>query len=164
MKRILWALICTSIGVVGAYYGQPYTSHNADVVLIIVTVFSVFAGFLIAIITIIGDPIMIEEGSWRIAEGGHNAMRRRLFAHIALFILYLVTIAALFVGAILDKALDAHSISKMIVEWVYLFLGITSFMMTFALPASLWSMQKARYEAEIERRRTQAGITPPQSQ
>ena len=147
MTRVLWLLACTTVGGVGAYYAQPYTSHNADVVLIIV-------------ITIIGDPIMIQEGSWRVAEGGHDTMRHRLFSHIALFLLYLITIAVLFVGAILDKALDSHSISKSIVEWIYLFLGITSFLLTFALPVSLWNMQKARYEAEIERRRKQTGIQP----
>jgi hypothetical protein len=158
MKRLLWLVFCCVAGAVGAYYAQPYTGHNSDAVLIIATVFSVFAGFLIAVITIIGDPVMIQEGSWRIAEVGHDTMRNRLFAHIVLFILYLFTIALLFVGVILEKALECPYTIKSVVEWCYLFLGITSFLLTLALPVSLWNMQKARYEAEIERRRAQAGI------
>jgi hypothetical protein len=75
MKRILGILICISIGGVSAYYVQPYIGNNTDVVLIVATVFSVFAGFLIATIAIIGDPIMIHEGSWRIAEAGRDDMR-----------------------------------------------------------------------------------------
>jgi hypothetical protein len=158
MKKLFWLGVCAIIGAIGAYYAQPYASHNSDIVLIIVTVFSVFAGFLIAVITIIGDPIMIREGSWRVAEVGHDTMRSRLFSHIGLFILYLVTISALFIGVIIEKACP-HSAVKVIVEWLYLFFGITSFLLTFALPASLWNMQKARYEAEIERRRSQSGIS-----
>src|SRR5712691_1646967 len=104
MKRAFWLIVCVAMGATGAYYARPYAGHNSDVVLIIATVFSVFAGFLIAVITIIGDPIMIQEGSWRVAEIGHDSMRSRLFAHIVLLILYLITIATLFVGAILEKA------------------------------------------------------------
>jgi len=132
--------------------------QNADAVLIIITVFTVFAGFLIAIITIIGDPIMIPEGSWRLAEGGREKMSRRLILHIVLFVLYLITIGLLFVGAILEKAISEDNIWKLWIERVYLFMAISSFLFTFALPASLLEMQKARYDAEIERRRRAVGI------
>src|SRR5260221_8949379 len=98
MKRLLAILLCIEVGALGACTAQPYVGHNPDIVLIIVTVFTVFAGFLIAIITIIGDPIMVREGSWRVAEMGHERMRSRLFSHIVLFLLYLITIAVLFVG------------------------------------------------------------------
>lgn len=159
MKRLLGVLLCVEIGALGAYNAQPYVANNSDVVLVIVTVFTVFAGFLIAIITIIGDPIMIHEGSWRAAELGHEQMRSRLFSHILLFMLYLITIGVLFIGVIVDKAIDEpHSRIKEIIEWLYTFFAITSFLLTFALPVSLWSMQKQRYEAEIERRRSEAGI------
>jgi len=160
MKRISWIIACMVIGAGGASYAQPYMGHNSDIVLIIATVFSVFAGFLIAVITIIGDPIMIQEGSWRVAEVGHDSMRGRLFAHIALFILYLITLASLFIAVVVDKAFECPHSVKSITEWVYLFFSITAFLLTFALPISLWNMQKARYEAEIERRRSQAGIIP----
>ncbi len=159
MKRYLFFLICVCSGALGAYYAQPYMHGNADAVLIIITVFTVFAGFLIAIITIIGDPIMIKEGSWRIAEGGREEMNHRLLMHISLFVLYLVTIGLLFAGSILDKAITCHeSLIKIWVDRAYLFIGITSFFLTFGLPAALMEMQKARYDAEIERRRQEAGI------
>jgi hypothetical protein len=158
MKRILGILICISIGGVFAYYVQPYIGNNTDVVLIVATVFSVFAGFLIATIAIIGDPIMIHEGSWRIAEAGRDDMRGRLLWHISLLFVYLVTLALLFVGVVLEKALDSHDRIKIFVEWGYLFFGITSFLFTFALPIALFRMQQARYDAEIERRRNEAGI------
>ena len=104
--------------------------------------------------------MMIREGSWRLAEAGHDRMRIRLFGHIILFIVYLLTIAVLFVGIILERAYNghAHVMVRDAVQWSYLFLGITSFLLTLALTMSLWNMQKARYEAEIERRRAEVGI------
>jgi hypothetical protein len=159
MIRALFILLCLALGAAGAFYAQPYMHGNADAVLIIVTVFTVFAGFLIAIITIVGDPIMIPEGSWRIAEGGRDRMERRLLWHIVLFVLYLVTIGILFVGAILDKAITGHHEPlKIWVERAYLFVGISSFFFTFALPAALLEMQRARYDAETDRRRRAVGI------
>jgi hypothetical protein len=156
--RVVFISICTAIGAVTAYYAQPYTHHNADLILIVATVFTVFAGFLIAIITIIGDPIMIPDGSWRIAEGGRERMDQRLGWHVALFILYLLTIGFLFAGVILDKALSEDSLWKIWVDRFYLFFGVTSFLFTFALPSALLEMQRLRYDAETERRRKAAGI------
>ena len=160
MTRAFFILLCFALGAVGAFYAQPFMHGNADAVLIIVTVFTVFAGFLIAIITIIGDPIMIPEGSWRVAEGGRDRMERRLVWHIVLFVLYLITIGLLFVGAILDKAINEQEALKIWIERAYLFVGISSFFFTFALPAALLEMQRARYDAETDRRRRAALISP----
>jgi hypothetical protein len=158
VRRTLGILLCALIGGISAYYVQPCIGDNTDVVLIVVTIFSVFAGFLIATITIIGDPIMIHEGSWRVAEAGRDNMSARLVGHIGLLFLYLITLGLLFVGVVLEKVLDPHNKWKMFVEWAYLFFGITSFLLTFALPISLLHMQQARYDAEIARRRRDAGI------
>lgn len=49
--RIIFILFCLVSGGVSAYYGQPYARGNTDLVSIIVTVITVFAGFLIAIIS-----------------------------------------------------------------------------------------------------------------
>jgi hypothetical protein len=157
--RIFFIVACVVLGAIGSYFSQPYMTQNSDAVLIIITVFTVFAGFLIAIITIIGDPIMIPEGSWRLAEGGREKMEHRLVWHIILFILYLVTIGFLFASTILEKAIEGHHVFwKVWIQRSYLFMAITSFLLTFALPTALLEMQRARYDAEIERRRREAGI------
>lgn len=156
--RIAFFLCCAVAGVFGAYYAQPFVVKNSDLILILVTVFTVFAGFLIAIITIIGDPILISEGSWRRSEGGRARMRQRLNLHIALFVLYLVTIALLFVGVVLEKAMDDHDAIRTWIERAYLFFGITSFLLTFGLPVALIEMQTNRYDAETERRRQGVGL------
>src|ERR1700676_4527195 len=156
--RILFLASCSIIGAISAYYVQPFVHKNTDFVLIVVTVFTVFAGFLIAIVTIIGDPIMIPDGSWRTSELGRERMESRLFWHIVLFVLYLLTIALLFVGVVVEKTLNGHDVAKIWIEGSFLFVGISSFFFSFRLPGSLLEMQRARYDAETERRRREVGI------
>jgi len=137
MRKIAFAIICMLVGAVGAYYAQPYTHKNADLILVFVTTFTVFAGFLIAIIALIGDPILIPKGSWRIAELRRDRMDNLLFWHTALFVLYLITVGLLFVGIVLERALDERNLWRIWIERAYLFVGITSFLLTFALPRAL---------------------------
>jgi hypothetical protein len=152
--------IIVSAGCAGAaaYYAQPYV-HDSDVVLVLVTVFTVFAGFLIAIITILGDPALIPDGSWRVVELRRGNIEKRLHTHVYLFMLYLITIGLLFSGLILHKALEEGSCVNLWIERSYLFFGVFSFLLSFGLPISLMKLQKARVDAETERRRRAAGIT-----
>ena len=87
-------------------------------------------------------------------------MISRLNWHVGLLLCYLMTIGLLFTGVVLEKQLDEHSLWKVWVERAFLFVGVTSFLFTFALPGALVQMQSARYDAEIERRRREAGINP----
>ncbi|MGB8900469.1 MAG: hypothetical protein WCC90_15085 [Methylocella sp.] len=158
--KVMFIIACAVIAAAAAYYAQPYV-HDSDVVLIIVTVFTVFAGFLIAIITILGDPSMIPEGSWRVVEIRRVNIEKRLHTHVMLFMLYLITIGLLFVGVVLHKTFSDECKIKTI-EMLYLFFGVFSFLLSFGLPISLMKLQKARVDAETERRRRIAGIGRPE--
>lgn len=158
--RALFILTCWVLGGVAAYYGQPLAHENADSLLIIITVMTVFAGFLVAIITILGDPAMIPVGSWRIAELRRSNIEARLITHIWLFVFYLISIGFLFTGALLNKAPEAvvPIIWKVWIERFYLFFGVSSFLLTFGLPFALLKFQLGRIDSEIEKRRQDAGI------
>jgi MFS family permease len=156
--RLIFVIVSAALAAVAAWFGQPYVHHNADFVVIVVTVFAVFAGFLIAIITILGDPSMIPDGSWRIAESRRENIERRLITHVYFFILYLITIGFLFAGVIIQGAYAEHDAIRVWVERLYLFFGVFSFILSFALPVGLMRLQRARVDAEIERRRQQEGI------
>jgi hypothetical protein len=159
--RALFISACLICGGFAAYYGQPLAHENADSLLIIITVMTVFAGFLVAIITILGDPAMIPAGSWRVAELRRNSIEARLITHIWLFIFYLISIGFLFTGALLNKAPDAVVSMewKIWIERLYLFFGVSAFLFTFGLPIALLKFQIGRIDAEIERRRHDAGIS-----
>src|ERR1700730_1923714 len=158
--RAIFIASCAAIGGFGAYYCQPFVDPNSDAVLIGITVFTGFAGFFVAIITILGDPSLLPEGSWRAAENRRDTVERRLIWHSWLFTGYLVTIGLLFVGVVLAKV-QLSGEHRWIKDWIergFLFFGITSFFLSFALPWALMTVQRHRVDGEIERRRRAAGI------
>ena len=159
-RRPIFIVLCAVAGVIGARYCQPFVDPNSDAVLIVITVFTVFAGFLVAIIAILGDPAMLPEGSWRAAEIRRDTVERRLIWHSWLFTAYLITIALLFIGVVLAKAqlTEDHLWIKDWIERAYLFIGITSFLLSLALPWTLRTIQRGRVDAEISRRRQRVGM------
>jgi hypothetical protein len=158
--RALAIIACLTISAVVAYFGQPLVHGNQDAITVIITVMTVFAGFLVAIITVLGDPGMIPVGSWRAAEVRRENIEARLTTHIWLFVLYLIAIALLFAGVLVNKSTEVSIIWKVWIERLYLFFGVSSFLFTFALPKALLKFQIARIDAEIERRRQDAKIAP----
>lgn len=94
--RLLFIVVCAAGAAAGAYFGQPYVGGNSDAIMIIITVLSVFAGFLVAIVTILGDPSMIPDGTWRTAEVRRGGIEASLIRHSYLFIVYLLAIGLLF--------------------------------------------------------------------
>ncbi len=156
LRRPLFIALCAIAGAAGGYYWQPYVDPNPDLILIMITVFTVFAGFMVAIVAILGDPALLPQGSWRAAEVRRETIERRLIWHSYLFTVYLITIGLLFVGVVLGKAHLAPGVEwiKVWIERAYLFFGISSFLCSFALPWALMKIQQARVDAEIERRRS----------
>ena len=155
--RALYILFCFVTGAICAYYGQDYIRDNADAINIVITVFTVFAGFLVAIISILGDPALLPDGSWRDAENHRDHIDRRLIRHTYLFWLYLVIIGLVFLSALLKKAPSTPRMDSVRywVEYVYLMLGIAAFLLSLALPKMLMSIQRARIDAEIDNRKAQ---------
>jgi hypothetical protein len=155
-------LIFANLGVswVAAYYGEEIVKSNSDAILILVTVITVFAGFLVAIITVLGDPSLIPAGSWRVAENRRRNIEADLIRHTWLFVFYLLAIGALFVGAV-AKGAPSSIVPDLVKIWLtrlYLFFGLASFLFTFGLAGSLLRYQMQRYDAEIKRRRLEDGV------
>ncbi|MBG6158234.1 putative membrane protein [Labrenzia sp. EL_159] len=155
--RLLFIFLCAIGAAIGAYFGQPLVGGNSEAITIIITVLSVFAGFLVAIVTILGDPAMIPGGTWRKAEVRRDGVEASLIRHSWLFVVYLLAIGFLFSGVLLSTAPVSDCV-KLWFERFYLFLGIFAFFLTFALPSMLYKVQMGRLDAEIERRRQKAGI------
>jgi hypothetical protein len=160
VARLLFILLCALVGGFVSYFGQPLVSGNSDAILVIITVMTVFAGFLVAIIAILGDPAMIPEGSWRTAENKWESVYASVTTHTWIFRLYLVAIALLFAGVLLEKApIGAVScVWKLWIERAYLFFGVFSFCLTMALPGMLARLQLQRVSAEVDRRRRETGL------
>lgn len=154
-------LLCIPVSAMAAYYGQPLAGGNSDAIVVLTTVMTIFAGFLVAIIAVLGDPGTLPKGSWRGAELRRPMLVRSVLRHASLFYVYLLAIALLFIGVLVSK--EPCSVVPLLVKiWVeraYLFFGVFSFLLTLGLPKSLANIQIARTDAEIEKRR--ATGTPP---
>lgn len=142
-------------GAAAAIYGQPLIHGNEQAVNLLVTFFSILAGFLVAIIAVIGDPGMLPAGSWRAAELGRPELMRRLARHKLLFLTYLVTLAAILLSLLLAKA---HPGRTAILERIYLFLATVAFLYSLRLPWALARLQEERIDLEIQRKRKEVGL------
>lgn len=159
--RAVFIILCFAIGAAAAHFAEPYVYENQDAINIFVTVYSIFAGFLVAVIAVLGDPALLPYGSWQTAESHRDKIEKRLIRHTWLFGLYLITIGVIFASSLLAKAPE-KVIDPEIKHWmarIYLALGIAAFLLSLALPKMLMDVQRARVDSEIERRREEAGIT-----
>ncbi|MEE4249776.1 MAG: hypothetical protein V2I38_04245 [Alcanivoracaceae bacterium] len=142
---------------------QPLLAENNRVVDILVTVFSILAGFLVAIIVIVGDTILFIPGSWRKAELEREAVLLRLRRHEFMFVLYLMTLAIILAASLTPPgAVEIPVVGSVnflvLFEHCYLFLGILAFVLSFKLPSALIKLQKERIDAHIEYLRKEEGI------
>jgi hypothetical protein len=158
-SKIVAAIVIAILAGLGSYYAQPLVHDNADAINIIATVFSVLAGFLVAIIAIVGDPVLLPPGSWRAAELERDKLKAQLARHKWLFFSYLITLALVFATLLLKNVDETLTLW---LERTFLFFGLYSFALSFALPSALMKVQQERIDAVIEHRRSNENLqTPP---
>lgn len=156
LNKIKYAIAVAMWGCLGSYLAKPLIEGNQDAINVIVTVFSILAGFLIAVITLIGDPKSLPSGGWQIARIGSDLTYNRLTRQKWLFYIYLVALVLIFVSMLVKtKFQDANHW----VEYVYLFFSIVAFILSFKLPSTLLELQRERIEQEISERRRAEGIS-----
>ena len=152
--RVFVVVLAILIAIPAAYYGQPLIHNNSEAINIIVTVFSILAGFLIAIVAIVGDLFLLLPGTWRAAEQERGKLTRRLVRHKWLFLLYLVTLVLIFVAVLIKATNEAVSLW---LERAFLFFAACSFFLSTILPGSLMKVQRERIDAVIEHRKAVTG-------
>jgi hypothetical protein len=129
------------------YFFQPMVSNNTDAVNTVVTIFSILAGFLIAVITLIAEPTLKQAKNWQELQLMKKTVQRKLFRQKLLFFLYLITL-----GVALGTFLVPDEQVKLLLwlERTFLALATFVFLASFELPGSLMKIQMERYEAEMD--------------
>lgn len=155
LKKLCIHLLAIVCGIAGAVYGQPFIHDNEQAINVIVTVFSILAGFLVAVTTLIGDPTALIPGSWRIGSAQRRSLTARLIRHKYLFYVYLLTLSLIFASSLIGKKYPDVSVW---LEYIYLGSAISGLLWSFALPTTLLRIQIERVDAVIEQRRKSAGI------
>jgi hypothetical protein len=156
--RLLFFVVCAAIGAAVSWISQPYVHENSDATTVIVTVMTVLAGFMIAIITVLGDPTSVPDGTWRTVEARRENIESKIIRHAYLFTLYLLALAFLFAATVLKKVPEKdlwYGLSPWVkwIDYAYVFFGVTSFLLTFSLPFSLQKIQMERLKLEAQRRK-----------
>lgn len=155
-EKIKYAISVVLWGGLGTYFLKPLIEGNQDAINVIVTVFSILAGFLIALITLIGDPKSLPNGSWQVARLGSDRTYNRLTRQKWLFYIYLIALVLIFLSTLLkSKFKEVNNF----VEYLYLFFSIIAFILSFKLPGTLMELQRERIEQEIEERKNLKGIS-----
>lgn len=152
VKKTDWWRLAKLVAALGlsAFIGhrfQPMVSNNPDAVNTVVTIFSILAGFLIAVITFIAEPTLQQAKNWEELQHMKETVRRKLFRQKLLFFLYLLTLGiALAMYLTPPEKVDVLECLQMI------FLGLATFVFlaSFSLPGSLMKIQMERYEAALE--------------
>ena len=141
----LFAAICVSVFV--GFRFQPMVADNQDAVNTVVTIFSILAGFLIAVITFIAEPVLQQAKDWSELQKMKQTVRRKLLRQKLLFFLYLLTL-----GVALAMYLTPSEMSGALVwlQGIFLALATFVFLASFSLPSSLMAVQMERYEAALE--------------
>lgn len=150
-NRDVWRLgkLAGAVIVSGAvgYFLQPMVAKNTDAVNTVVTIFSILAGFLIAVITLIAEPTLKQAKNWQELQLMKKTVHRKLFRQKLLFFLYLITL-----GVALGTFLVPDEQLKLMLwlERSFLALATFVFLASFGLPGSLMKIQMERYEAEMD--------------
>lgn len=144
---VLVSLVC---GVVGGYLGQPLVHENPDANEIVITLFSILAGFLVAIMTLVGDTSLFSAISPRAHEGMRTTVLARLARQKWLFYSYLGTLGFLFLSTLTGANWPAV---KIWTERLYLGLAIFAFLLSLRLPSLLLKLQLERHDLMIEEKR-----------
>ncbi len=155
-EKVKYGLSVFLFSGLGSYFGQPLIHGNDEAINIIVTVFSILAGFLVAIMAIIGDPASLPSGGWRIARLGSDIIYTRLVRQKWLFILYLGALVTIFISTLIKDQIP-FSVEKWI-ERIYLLISINAILLSFKLPSALLQLHQERIEHEIKSRREAEGI------
>jgi hypothetical protein len=154
-RKVRYAVAVVLWGALGAYYAKPLVVGNQDAINVIVTVFSILAGFLVALIAMIGDPKSLPSGGWQVARLGSDLTYNRLTRQKWMFYIYLIALALIFLSMLLRNKFQSINC---IIEYGYLFFSIVAFILSFKLPSTLMELQKERIEQEISERRKSEGI------
>jgi archaellum biogenesis protein FlaJ (TadC family) len=153
---IIYGVVSVAAGIAAGTFGHALIDDNSDATTVIVTVFSILAGFLIALMTLLGDQSVLP-GSWRIAESQRKLLEAKLIRQKWLFYIYLLTLVLIFIATLMRPHWPLAT------DWLerfYFGLATTAFLLSFRLPATLMEVQMDRVDAVIgARRRSRLNLT-----
>jgi hypothetical protein len=128
----------------------PWYQGNAGARSVLVTVFSILAGFLVAVMAIVADDRALSGRNWREDTFLLKSVRSQLVRHRLLFQLYLVILVLCFVDALHPNWPSSIELWS---ERMTLFFSIIGVATSFSLPGQLTRRHLERLKRAIKDRR-----------
>lgn len=147
-------LVSVCAGFLSYRFAGHLVEDNSEALDVIVTLFSILAGFIIAILTLLGDE-SLRIGGWRRARVDADKVKRRLDRQQQLFWLYLATLSLILASKVIKAPMPdvAHELER-----ISFGVAVTALILSYALPIALRSAQLAKIEATVNEKRDQSGI------
>lgn len=115
----------------------------------IISIFSILAGVLVAVISIIGDPSMLLTGNWRLGFEHAKDIQKRISNYATLIAIYVISLIGVLILIIIsDSKIPGYDFLFSGVLWIVSF----GLLLSIPLPYSLMAIQKERMTEEIKRR------------
>jgi hypothetical protein len=149
-RKVAYIVICIAVSVFFAWQFQPKYHDNSNALSVLVTVFSILAGFLVAVMAIVGSERALKGRNWRQDTFYLLHVKQDLQKHSALFYLYLLVLALSFLASL---KLGWPDIIQTSVECVLLFLACLAMLLSFSLPGQLTRRHISDLESAIKARR-----------
>jgi hypothetical protein len=144
--RIFWTGAGIILSGIASWWFAGRLDNAPDILVIIATVFSILAAALIAIISILGDPSMLIDPSWRKNTLKAQETQRKLHRKTDIFVLYVITLGLLLAFALTKRG-----------EWAFPWLQFATFFFSalgfwesLTLPHSLKEIQRKRLQDAID--------------
>lgn len=147
--RLTYAVLSIAASIAAAYFGSKWIVGNKDAIGMIATIFSILAGFLIAVITIVADDRSLRGRNKHIRQYEVQNIKQRLFRHRAMFTTYLFVLLLALAATLKLPITDVWSAR---LDRVLLGFSVFAMLMSFRLPGQL---------TEEYIKRLEACITPP---
>lgn len=156
-QKISWKKVTTLAAsivaaAIFAWMLQPSYHNNANAILVVTTVFSVLAGFLITVLAITADERSLRGSNWRQDVVYFELIKKDLRRHRNMFYLYLTVLLLAFIGS-LDVCWTSGWQRSL--ERALLFLAGLAMLLSFRIPGYLMRRHMDALERRIKERRDQ---------
>ncbi|MGP9666257.1 hypothetical protein ACT3TY_16760 [Halomonas sp. AOP22-C1-8] len=158
-KKVILTIVAIAVAVLSGWYLQPWYHDSEDSPAVLVTIFSVLAGFLVAVMAIVANGSTRRGRNWRQDTYYLKLLRKEMRRHKVTFFIFIIVLALTFLTTISSSW---HVNAQKIVEILALSFATLGLIDSFRLANILGNSQLESLEHEIRvRRDKETGETKP---
>lgn len=151
IKGLLITALNAIASILFSYFLTENLTNNNDALNLVASVFSILSGFLLLIVTMSGENSSISTNLSALDLANQEArFIMRFHKYYALFLLYILTLALIFIYYLLLKDSDKNSyllnLSKELIGYIISFLTCFSFIQSTFIPLKIKELFKEKRE------------------